>query len=111
MPLSVSFDFLPINSLGLKSEQDLILKKIKINPDIKYCVDVFDVKLFDADRKKTTVLSDPEAVVWALIANRYSLQKIYRLLAIIGRMTPNHAKSVVDDALRFFYAENLLLGD
>jgi hypothetical protein len=84
---------------------------MKINPNVKYCVDVFDIKLFYVDQKKTVVLSYPEAVVWDLMIKKYSIRRMYHVMAIIGRMTPAHAKAVVDDALHFFYTENILLGD
>jgi hypothetical protein len=87
------------------------LNALRIHPELRYCVDPFDIKLFRPGRNQTIVLRHPEAVVWGLLVRGYSVGQMRRLMAIIGRMTPSHAGDVVDEALQYFRSEGLLLGD
>lgn len=84
------------------------MSKYRINPDIIYTVDIFDIKVSNAVLNTVTELSYHQAVIWDLLIKNYPYKSIIKMMALIGRMTATHAKAVVDDTLEFLLTENIL---
>jgi len=80
-----------------------------IHPDVSYCVDVFDIKLYHALRNASITLPYPQAAVWDMLVKQIPRVKMIDRLSKIGCMTAAHAEQVLGETLDYLLAEQLLM--
>jgi hypothetical protein len=79
------------------------------NPDIVYCVELHDVKLFNKKTNQSLTLNYPEAAIFDLLVKEYPHLTMIRMLSKIGFMTESHAESLLNDTLDFLMQHNVFI--
>jgi hypothetical protein len=80
-----------------------------IHPDVAYCVDVFDIKVYHGLLNISITLSYPRAAVWDMLVKETAQAKMIELLSKIGCMTADHAEAVLSDTLEYLVSEQLVI--
>jgi hypothetical protein len=79
------------------------------NPDIKYCVDINEVKLIDKGKNELFALGYPEAAIFDLLIKQYPPKTMIRMLSKICLITKSHADSLLRDTIEYLVQQNILI--